>query len=681
MSGGTVSNTELIQSANRAMVLGVAKSVEDFGTLMGIARIRARDMGISVTQAFNDIVTGIGRNSPLILDNLGIIIKQEEAQNKYALSLGKTADKLTENEKKESVRFAVLSEARKEIERMGTLQATYAERIQQTGSAYDNFKNNIGQSFLPAMEAIFNVVGNSTDQLNANGQAIEQSQKRWTVFSNVIYRATQTILILAKSVGLAVQAVVVAFSGVGNTIAVFGTATVDYFKGIIKGVGSLGGALKGLLSGDFDKVKESVQEFKDGFSFENTRRQFEVAIEKTSKSTGQFKKQLDGLTASIDGAVFGKGFVSVAEGNAKAADITREKIARLDKQLKDGQITKEDYNRVMTSLTGQTNDAGNAIQATGDKTKKAKDETKNYASELENLAIKSKEASNSIGEDLTKAYEKSGNALRDNVKETSDKLAQIVVDAEKKKAELTATIAKGGDTTEAQKQLTEVQRTLDARVGYEQRAQERINAIKQKAIDAGLDPAKLGLDALTAEADIEAKITEQKRLASLDEFTRFEETQAKKLEKIATDSIAELTILKNKYDTQKQYEQELTDFVLSKNKMKEASVVQFANTAISKYGEVASALRNVISLQAQVGGGSKLPQFHDGGYVGARGGEVHPGEFVIPADLVRKMRNLVSQLDAMRGGQVNNININAGAGSQADYSVVAQEIAWRIQRG
>jgi len=107
-SAGTIADTDLIQSANRAMVLGVAQSTEEFGTLMQVARLRARDMGLTTTQAFNDIVTGIGRSSPLILDNLGIVIKQTEAQNKYAASLGKTAAELTENEKREALKFAVL---------------------------------------------------------------------------------------------------------------------------------------------------------------------------------------------------------------------------------------------------------------------------------------------------------------------------------------------------------------------------------------------------------------------------------------------------------------------------------------------------------------------------------------------------------------------------------------------
>lgn len=41
--------------------------------LLQVAVVRGQAMGLSAEQAFNDIVTGIGRMSPMILDNLGIV--------------------------------------------------------------------------------------------------------------------------------------------------------------------------------------------------------------------------------------------------------------------------------------------------------------------------------------------------------------------------------------------------------------------------------------------------------------------------------------------------------------------------------------------------------------------------------------------------------------------------------
>lgn len=65
-------------------------------------------MGISTTQAFNDIVTGLGRMSPLILDNLGITVDLEATTAKYAATLGKSADALTDAERKQALVNAVM---------------------------------------------------------------------------------------------------------------------------------------------------------------------------------------------------------------------------------------------------------------------------------------------------------------------------------------------------------------------------------------------------------------------------------------------------------------------------------------------------------------------------------------------------------------------------------------------
>lgn len=60
-SKGAVTDYELMLASNKAMSLGVAKNTEEFSVLMEIARNKAKNMGISTTQAFNDIVTGLGR--------------------------------------------------------------------------------------------------------------------------------------------------------------------------------------------------------------------------------------------------------------------------------------------------------------------------------------------------------------------------------------------------------------------------------------------------------------------------------------------------------------------------------------------------------------------------------------------------------------------------------------------
>lgn len=69
-----------------------------------------------MNEALDDIVTGLGRGSAMILDNLGIVVNQKEAQEEYAASLGKTVEQLSEAEKKQALINKVVADGKAELE-------------------------------------------------------------------------------------------------------------------------------------------------------------------------------------------------------------------------------------------------------------------------------------------------------------------------------------------------------------------------------------------------------------------------------------------------------------------------------------------------------------------------------------------------------------------------------------
>src|SRR5262245_47315142 len=127
-SAGTISDLNLQLAANRAQLLGVAHSAEQFAALMEIARDRAEKMGTTTESAFSDLVTGLGRASPMILDNLGITVKVGEANETYAKSIGKTVDALTEAEKKQALINAVMEQGKASISGTGDAAETTATK-------------------------------------------------------------------------------------------------------------------------------------------------------------------------------------------------------------------------------------------------------------------------------------------------------------------------------------------------------------------------------------------------------------------------------------------------------------------------------------------------------------------------------------------------------------------------
>lgn len=174
MSGATISELDLIRSASKASLLGLP--LDDLEELMAIARSAATATGQDVKQMFDDIVTGVGRASPLILDNLGIVVKVGEANDKYAETLGKTAEELSASERKQAMLNATLEAGRKIMVDVGAVgqEITDAEQWQRLTSAMDDLKGSMGamlsEAFNPAVASAATFVRHLADSVKESNR-------------------------------------------------------------------------------------------------------------------------------------------------------------------------------------------------------------------------------------------------------------------------------------------------------------------------------------------------------------------------------------------------------------------------------------------------------------------------------------------------------------------------------
>lgn len=151
-SEGLISDKALYEATTKAVSLGVP--FEKIGDLMEVAKVKAKDMGISLTQAFSDIATGIGRGSPMILDNLGLTIKLAEGNKKYADSLGITVDQMTAQQNTMALTNQVIEAGAEAITRYADAGETSAEKFQKLDAQLENTKVLIGQKLLPLVAEI-----------------------------------------------------------------------------------------------------------------------------------------------------------------------------------------------------------------------------------------------------------------------------------------------------------------------------------------------------------------------------------------------------------------------------------------------------------------------------------------------------------------------------------------------
>lgn len=144
-SKGTIDDAALLLGANKAMMLGVTDDLDTLSKLMEVAGVRAKAMGISTVQAYGDIITGIGRVSPLILDNLGILTGGQAGFAEYAKSIGKAASELTDIEKRQYLVNKVLADTTGIIQGQGKEARDMAGNLEYLVAQWNNMRAELGK--------------------------------------------------------------------------------------------------------------------------------------------------------------------------------------------------------------------------------------------------------------------------------------------------------------------------------------------------------------------------------------------------------------------------------------------------------------------------------------------------------------------------------------------------------
>ena len=164
---GTMSDFALFEQANNAMILGVTKNSDEMAEMFDIAQRLGRALGKDTAQSVESLVTGIGRQSRLMLDNIGIVVKSEEAYEAYAGKLGKTAKNLTDAEKKQAFLQATMESARQKVAELGDEVLTTRDEINRFTASSENLSVAVGEALAPAFTKLTKesttVLNNLTD--------------------------------------------------------------------------------------------------------------------------------------------------------------------------------------------------------------------------------------------------------------------------------------------------------------------------------------------------------------------------------------------------------------------------------------------------------------------------------------------------------------------------------------
>ena len=111
-------------------------------------------IGRDVTDSFNRLVRGVTKAEPELLDELGIVLRLEEATTKYAASLGLNKNQLSIYQKSQAVVNEVLDQAERKFGKINAIMDPTANSIAQLGVAFEEVIDQIKLFLAPFAEGI-----------------------------------------------------------------------------------------------------------------------------------------------------------------------------------------------------------------------------------------------------------------------------------------------------------------------------------------------------------------------------------------------------------------------------------------------------------------------------------------------------------------------------------------------
>lgn len=189
-TSGTVSELGLMKRAVQANNFQIP--IKDLAKLFEFATKRAQQTGQSVDYLVDSIVLGIGRKSPLILDNLGIsAVMLRQKLKGVGVEMTTVGD----------IAAAVGEIAEEEMMKSGKVIDTNAIKIQRAGAAWEDFKLKLAESNVVNKIASAGI-GILTNSIEALDLALEAFKTKGVTLTDLIggVNASATAKIVARQI-------------------------------------------------------------------------------------------------------------------------------------------------------------------------------------------------------------------------------------------------------------------------------------------------------------------------------------------------------------------------------------------------------------------------------------------------------------------------------------------------
>lgn len=145
-SKGLVTDVELMKAANQALGAEVQITGEQWARLGALAEQQSDRVGVGVAEALDTMTSALQRGQARQLYGIGLTIDDQAAFAAYAETLGTTADKLTDAERRQALLNAMLLQAPSLVDAVTLSTDNMADNIDRMTVRWENSKTQVGEA-------------------------------------------------------------------------------------------------------------------------------------------------------------------------------------------------------------------------------------------------------------------------------------------------------------------------------------------------------------------------------------------------------------------------------------------------------------------------------------------------------------------------------------------------------
>jgi hypothetical protein len=187
VSDAQVSTQALISTSAKALVADLQAA--DIASLLEVARAAAIATGTDVESAFQRITDAVVKSETELLDELGIVVRLDEALKEMGTSADGAAVALDKDARVAATLNAVLDQGADLIDRYGTAQSEVSRRTNQARAALINFNTQLDRT-APIAAAVAGVIGQGLAQAFVlAGIAITATAEAFARFTQLVSQA------------------------------------------------------------------------------------------------------------------------------------------------------------------------------------------------------------------------------------------------------------------------------------------------------------------------------------------------------------------------------------------------------------------------------------------------------------------------------------------------------------